>query len=545
MIVALGALPVAAQPDGDPASVQGQVLNAVTGEVLRKAQVILMRIGGGGRGGEGNRAPLSALTDAGGNFEITDVPPGHYRLSVQRQGFARQEYGQRSSNRSGTTLLIGPGQHLRDITVKLLPSAVITGRVINEDGEPASNVRVSALRSTYSQGRRELAPAAFAMSNDLGDYRIFGLAPGRYYIQINPGPVIGGGFFGGRMAAAVDEGYAALFYPNTADPEQAAPVELTPGQEMRGIDFSLSPVRTARVRGRLTGLPEGRRNASIFLMPRHRRIGGFAIPRSPNSVAPDGSFDLRGVIPGSYFLIATVQVNRDVHRARVPIEVGPDGLNDLEVPLVPGMELQGAVRVEGGGNLDAGRLLLLLIPQEPEVVGAGGQNAAVNPDLSFAVRNVAPNAYFINLMGLPKDYYVKSARFGTEEALVGGLDLTGGFAAARLEILVGPGGQITGGVMQEGRPTPGATVVLVPETNRRGNPTLFKAVTANEEGGYMIQGIPPGEYKLFAWEDVEPGAYFDPDFLRRYENSGQSVTVRERGQEMITLTAISGAAAGY
>jgi hypothetical protein len=128
-----------AEPPAQTATIEGRVLKAGTDEPLRKAWLTLYRV-------EGERRPHSASTDASGRFILKDVEPGRYQLWAQRNGYARQAYGQRGSERSGTTLTLGPGQTLSDIVFRLVPGAVISGRVFDEDGEPVAGAMVHAMR---------------------------------------------------------------------------------------------------------------------------------------------------------------------------------------------------------------------------------------------------------------------------------------------------------------------------------------------------------------------------------------------------------------
>jgi protocatechuate 3,4-dioxygenase beta subunit len=125
----------------------------------------------------------STATDVGGSFAMKDIDPGKYRLSVNRIGFVAGEYGARGPLQSGTTLSLARGQHLQGADFRLTPHAVITGRVVDEDGEPVANAQVQAMRYRYTQGRKQLQPFGGSSTNDLGEYRMFGLAPGRYYLS--------------------------------------------------------------------------------------------------------------------------------------------------------------------------------------------------------------------------------------------------------------------------------------------------------------------------------------------------------------------------
>ena len=157
-IGALLLLPLAlsAQPrPDDSCSVSGQVSNAATGEPVRRALVYLRRIDAS-PGVTNISVSNTASTDAAGRFAMTGIAPGKYRLSAERNGFLTAQYGSRGPDKAGTLLTLEPGQKSNDLTMRLTPHGVITGRVLDEEGEPVSGVNVQVLRQQYMQGRKQM-----------------------------------------------------------------------------------------------------------------------------------------------------------------------------------------------------------------------------------------------------------------------------------------------------------------------------------------------------------------------------------------------------
>src|SRR5439155_1362501 len=174
------------------------------------------------RNAEGSEKANSATTDLNGRFRLRDVEPGRYHLEATRNGYARQEYGQRASHDRGTILTLRPGEEPKDISFRLILAAVIAGRVYDEDGEAVAGAEVQALQFQYENGQRKLMPFGRAETNDLGEYRLYGLRPGHYYVSATYNP--------GRYGEAAPEGgYSSLYYPGTDDPSRAAAVELHGG----------------------------------------------------------------------------------------------------------------------------------------------------------------------------------------------------------------------------------------------------------------------------------------------------------------------------
>jgi hypothetical protein len=433
------------------------------------------------------------------------------------------------------------GQKLKDITLELTPHAVVTGRVLDEDGQPLANVTIRILRYAYYGGQRQFGPAGTASTNDLGEYRLFGAPAGRYYLSATYAQqaiYMGAVDRNAQGQAGQDEGYAPLYYPGTLDPASASMVELVAGSELRGIDFTLTPVRTVRVRGRLVCEVPGvdPRQSALLLMPRSQR--GVFFTQGMGRVQDDkGTFELRGVVPGSYTLIAQLFADQKRYSASLPVEVGSANIDGLTVTLAPGIGLSGQIKVEGGAETKLESIYASLQSETPFFGGPGSQ---VQTDGTFTMKDVAPADYRVNVTGLPENLYLKSARYGDREVLDSGLDLSKDAGGGRLEIVVSSsGGQIEGTVTDsEQKPAINATVALVPESGKRDKTYLFKNATADQSGRFTLRGVAPGEYKLFAWEEVEPGAWQDPEFLKTQDKKGEPVSVSENGRSSAQLTLI-------
>jgi len=151
------ALAAQTKPD-DSCSISGQVSNAATGEPVRRAMVSLRRIDMS-PGVTNIQVSNTASTDATGQFAITGIAPGKYRLSAEHSGFIVTQYGARGPNKPGTLLTLEPGQKSSDLAMRLTPQGVIAGRVLDEEGEPVANVDVQVLRQQYMQGHKQMARA--------------------------------------------------------------------------------------------------------------------------------------------------------------------------------------------------------------------------------------------------------------------------------------------------------------------------------------------------------------------------------------------------
>src|SRR5688572_26493079 len=128
----------------------------------------------------------SATTARDGTFRVSNIRPGQYLLTARRAGYFTGEYGQRRVSRPGVPFTLVSGQSIRGVELTLTPSGVIHGRLTNQEGRPAAAAEVHALTPSYSNGVRTLKLVQTTVTNDLGQYRLFDLAPGTYYISAIP-----------------------------------------------------------------------------------------------------------------------------------------------------------------------------------------------------------------------------------------------------------------------------------------------------------------------------------------------------------------------
>ncbi len=525
--------PAAPVKPEDKCTIEGAVLNAVTGEAVKKVSVMLRSVNGG-------NTSSAAATDASGHYRFDNIDPGRYFLSADRTGFVPQQYGAKGPSRPGTMLTLTAGQSIKDAAFKLIPQGVVTGKVVDEDGDPVARVILQCQRYIYNNGKKQLGMGGMGNTNDLGEYRIFGLPPGRYYLsafyQSTPqvAPIL-------DAKKTYEEGYAPVYYPNAPNVEAAAPFEITPGAQLRGMDLTLPKTRTVRLRGVVTSSATNkpvRANVSVM----SRDASGMAMTRAFGRVLDDqGNFEIHSVVPGSYFLIAQTFEDNKQAVARVPVEVGTSNIDGLQIVMNPPGDLSGRVVVENNSDTGGATFNVSLQSKVPGPFG-GGSSARADKDGTFRIRNVVPDAYTLNVFGFRDNFYVKSVRLGDTDVTDAGIDFTRGVPAGEITVILSAdGGQVDGTVQNDkSAPAAGTTVVLIPDADKRSNPRFYKMSMTDSNGKFSLKGITPGEYKLFAWEQIENGVYQDPDFLKRFESKGESVSVKEKAHETKQLKALPG-----
>jgi len=484
-------------------------------------------------------ANYTALTGADGSFRIESVVPGRYHLFVERTGY--QEVDKHNRRSEGRVLTLSAGQELKDLIIHLQAAAVVEGRITDEDGDPMAEALVAVLRQTFVAGRSHWEQVGAERTNDLGEYRIPGLAAGNYFVSVTPPPdfrsliEVNGNMFvepKQNVAAASEKvatAYQTTYYPGTRDRAQAAPIQLHGGDDFP-INFSLTPSPSLTIRGSVVNLPLGS-SATILLQAKDSgpMLNGVAMHK-------DGTFEIRGVSPGAYNIVATVEGNPAPMMARQPLQVTTN-VEALRLAPQAAGSIRGRIRTEGGGRPDLAQMFLLLrsVDGDDDALNSFTTDAAfstfahVNGDSSFEWKNVPAGRYSVQIAdasAMP-DWFVKSVVAGGREVAETGFSVNGGLLA--LDLLLSDNVASIDGVASNAKeePVADAVVVAVPEARWRDRPDRYRKGTTDQSGRFILRGVPPGEYTLFAWESLDGEAYYNAEFLKSYEGQGKALRVNE------------------
>ncbi len=537
-----GPAAVAAPEPVDPkklCKIEGRTLSAVTGEPVPRAGVTLM---GSGQ----NAAARSARSDNNGSFLLENVPPGTYRLTAERVGFLRQGYGARTPGGASNPLTLADAQVLKGVEFRLTPQGVITGQVFDDEGDPLPRASVTAYRAgtlgaVQQEGRGgqpfRQATGGAAMTNDIGEYRIAGLSPGRYIIvassQGGRGP-----FQGATQSGAQDQALAPTYYPSVTDPSAALPVDITAGQELGGITIGLKRGLLYRVQGRVMG-GSAQDLAGLNVTLIARGAASMMMGRSGSGVRPDGTFEMNRVRPGSYYVVAQRMGRQGTGGlyGKTMMDVTSSDITGLLVPVAEPLAVSGVVKMEAEQKAELPRLTLSLIPADSLPGGTPSGRAAATG--AFTIAAVPPDKYFLNVNGLPEGAYVKSVRLGNQEVIDQGIDLTGARGSATFDVILSAKGATVEGVVTAGdKPAPGSTVAILADPLRPGQPYLNKFTTADQDGNFSFRGVAPGSYKVYAWEEPLPELMQDPSLAQPFEAKAVKVTPGEGASERVELKAL-------
>jgi len=506
--------------------------------------------------------PATATTDARGVFAFREVEAGSYRIVAEHSGYVRQEYGRRDFNSPGTAVRLSAGQSLTDLSILLTPAGSIDGRITDSAGNPAVAIPVELLRKTYNEnGQRILHVFGSTRTNDRGEYRFYWVTPGRYYLNAGSAKgSIGLAPTSGNSPNEMGEEYEPAYYPGVTDMGQAAVIEVRPGDQMSAIDLRVNRRRSYRIRGRVIDEGSGRfpATASIsvtVLSPTGLGNTLFSDPTQTYDSA-SGIFEIRNIAPGSY-LVGAALPERSSDSSEGPamlesavlvaVTVTDSDVDNVVLAVRPPTAMPGRLRIDGSQPLaTVPGIAQMRVELEASINGGVIPNAPtpdaefrwVSADGAFILSRVAQGEYRVRVTELPPDYYIKDVRFNQTDTLNAPMHFSGDVSAP-LEVLLSPnGGRIDGTVINEKQNLmAGIEAVLIPD-RRRDRTDLYKTATTDETGHFTIRGIPPGDYKVFAWDGLEEFGYYDSDLIRLFEQKGTPVRIVESAKESLEMRII-------
>ena len=517
-LVSLIAIAVLAQEPPPRPSVAGLVIST-TGDPVRKAAVIL-------RAQDPAGASYTADSDANGRFAIYDVQAGSYAVSADRDGFESNADG--APGAPAPRLKVEAGQSVTDVKIKLVPLGVITGRVLDDDGDPVRGAQVEAMGYSYIGGKKDLRTLISVSANDKGEFRLFGLRPGTVYLHC---PVRNGRFTSRHMSGMISESFAPTYFPGTTDAVHAAPIEVAAGAQLRGFDIRLRREPLFSIRGKLPGVAHEGAQRIVQLM---QRGGGGR--RGFSQQQDNENFQFMDLLPGSYVIFASILEEGKRSIARQIVEVVNADVEGVVLNVAPTAEVSGVVRVEGTPAHPPGEMNVNLRADLPAIFG--GNSAQVKPDGSFVIPEVIPDVYEVTV-GAPQGFYVKSIRLGDAEAPDGRIDLTQ--VSGPVTVLLGTDvGEVEGSVKKaNGDAAVRVRVTLIAYGSHLRRFDLSRTGFTDDQGKFHLRNVAPGDYRVFAWEDVPVGAPQDPDFRKPFEKQSVAVKMEPSGHQTVELTAIS------
>lgn len=554
--------------------IKGRLLTSDTNTPVRRAQV---------RISSPDIVPKTATTDAEGRYEFRDLPASRFTISASKAGFVTINYGQTRPFEAGKPIELAEGQAIDKADFTLPRGSAISGRILDEFGEAVADAQVSAMRSSWVNGRRRLqSTGRTAQTNDLGQYRIYGLPPGEYYVSATlragsdmtfidgaAGTFVTATTIGGPAGPTASEprsGYAPTYYPGTANGHEAQKISLAVAQDMSSADFALLPVRLARVSGTVIG-SDGRplEGAMISTAARNSAdAGAMMFPMAGSSrTDKNGNFMLNNVAPGEYTLqvrgmqITTTSEGGDrmvftmtrtvggggdgnSEFGSTPLIVGGDDVSNVMIVTSKGTSVSGRVVFEGAkpSNTAPVRVSAVATDADGPMAMSGG-SSSITAEGTFEMKGMmGPRLFRVN--GLPPGWVLKSVTVNGTDVTDDGIDIKGSEPVTGMEIVVSQKGtEVNGGVTgSDSRPATDYTLVLFSEDEDKWKAPMTRYVTGvrpNHEGRFQVKNIPPGNYYAIAVEYIPQGDWNDPEVLDRLKARATRFRLDEGGVKTLDL----------
>lgn len=501
------------------------------------------------------------LTDAEGRFALRGLPClVHAPLRAWKAGYLpatyspEQIYGPRPW-RPWLGLPHFPTWNIgmvRNLRLELTPEGAITGRITDSQGKPEALVGVEAVRWLRPIGSLSyLSECCEALTDENGEYRIFGLAPGQYYVAAQ--------FFERGTAsqephAPVEEPYltplarmqaqAGLhsethpYYPGWVKRDEASPIRLGTGETVKGINFTGEPPETYSISGVVRGYA---RNA----FERYLRVFLQATPAAPKvhypaetwpAISPSGKFRIEGVLPGAYVVWAQMYKGNTQWTAWASLTVTHKNVSGVVLDPNPGWTIEGDLKIEGGPK-EKYRHAITAQPVGSLYSRIGLSTTTLLGSGKFDLKGIIPGQYEIEVRGGLRDNYLKAATFGSQDVRTGFLMVGTHAPKGTLHLTVSRNGAVIEGKVMNaaGEPARDAKVVLVPENRPRGAYWLLRTAETFGQGCYLIGGVAPGKYRVVAMRIGAGKPWLQQELLRKGMASGRSVEVKEGEKKTVDV----------
>jgi large repetitive protein len=509
------------------ASIRGRVVDA-TGKPLSRVEIRA--------GGPGNQQ-ANGLTDGSGRYELAGLPAGTYTVIATKANYVRTSWGEQRPEGPGKRITLADGQKLDNINLGLKRTGAIVGKIVDEFGDPVTDVFVSAMRYQYVQGSRRLMPnGRGGATNDIGEFRVYGLSPGQYFVSAtlrNLGSI--------QAADATDRtGYAPTFYPGTGNVSEAQRLTIASSQTVTGINIALLPIQTAKVSG-IAIDSDGKPMVNTMIMV-SQRVGATMMGGTVSPVGADGKFTITGLTPGDY----TFRVGAPaVESATTDITITGSDITDLQLIVAKPSTIRGRIVFTESATSTT--------PPKPTALDLGawrdwaiGQQvrsqAKIQDDGTFEISLAAGR---VQVRAAPTGGGPSAQPWRLSRVILGDLDVgdTGIDVPPNTTIdnviveMTNHSGELSGRVTDaDGKVVRDVSVIVFAQDPVRWTvQTRYLSVARPALDDLFHARLLAGDYYVVAMTDVEAGAWTDPEFLSAAREHAVKFTITDGEKKTIDL----------
>lgn len=499
-----------------------------------------------------NRA---AVTDSQGKFEFRDLPAGRYRLSASKSGYVSLQFGQRRPMQGGTPIEVRDKQVLEKVMIALPRGSVIAGRITDEFGEPVAEANVMALRWQRAGGAgRWLPMGPPSRTDDLGQYRLFGLSPGEYLVSATY-QGIGMMMMRERIEASSEPtGFAPTYFPGVPSVADATRITVGVAEENTNASFALFATQLVTLEGTVTSSQGTAITQGMVMLRPADNVGVMMFgPGNNGQIDRNGRFRINNVAPGRYVAQANVNFGRGDNDSgeigRQPVTVGGEKIENVAIVMTPGGRIRGRVITDTGGPLPSGPdlgsgfgppgLRVFAGSATPFDMSFGpGGNATVDANGTFELRGLV-DARLIRVSAGP-NWSVKAIMLSGRDHVDTPVEVEPGQTLTGMEIILTNRVSTVAGMVSDsrGQPVLDASIIVFPDDRQfwRFASRYIRTARPDQEGRYRIQGLPPSDaYLVVVVEDMEEGQANDPAYLTTLQPGATRFSLREGDTATVDL----------
>jgi hypothetical protein len=518
-------LPPQAQSSSPTFRIAGTVVNAIGGNPLSRARVTIADA-------RNPRNTQSMVTSEDGRFDFKQVSAGKYSLQGAKRGFIPGLYDEHEQ--FSTAIVTGAGLDTESLVLRLSPSAVLSGKILDDLGEPVRQGQVSLYREDRRVGVGRIQKFRITNSDDQGAYEFAELDAGSYFVSATAKPWYALHPVSSHqpneenlptaLDQSLDTAYPITYYGDSTEPDDATPIPVRGGDRLEA-DIHLNPVPALHL---IFHIPDNGANGfNLPLLQKPSFDGAETIQHDGMQQISPGVFEITGVAPGRY-LVHAPESGMGSEDGEIDITTNGQELDTSKAQRAS--SVKATIQVLGEATLPP-QIELALRNNKMRIVAWGEMDAKGEAEF----QNLAPGKYDVLAGSRPKAYSV--VQMSSDGNVIAGHTLTVTAGASMTVALSLAGGTVNveGFAKRAGKGTSAAMVVLVPknpETNRE----LFRRDQSDQDGSFLLRSIIPGTYTIVAIENGWDLDWSRPGVIAHYAKQGQTITVTNQTQTTMHLT---------